>query len=93
MYASVKWRGKHETQSKELQAAHAFMRPKCVVMKCDKLLSVIVRRCKQHVYNKLTNKRLTQTLRLLTNNRHSVPMMYLSGASSMDHYRVVWTNK
>ena len=59
MYASVKWRGKHETQSKELQAAHAFMRPKCVVMKCDKLLSVIVPRCK-NIF-KLTNKRPTDT--------------------------------
>ena len=37
----------------------------------------------------LTNNRLTDT-GLLTNNRHSVPIMYFLGASSMDHYRVVW---
>ena len=30
--------------------------------KFDKLLSVIVRRCEQHVYYKLTNKRTTDTL-------------------------------
>ena len=59
---SVKWRGKHVTQSSELHAAHVFMRPKRVVMKIDKLLSVIVRRCEQHVYHKLTNKRSTDTL-------------------------------
>ena len=55
-----------------------------VVMKFDKLLSVIVRRCKKHVHFKLTNKRPTDRC-LLTNNRHSVPMMYLSEASSLDH--------
>mgnify|MGYP000013500171 FL=1 len=60
------------------------MRPKHVVMKFDKLLSVIVQRCEHHVYFELTNKRPTDTC-LLTNNRQSVPMMYLSGASSMDH--------
>jgi len=62
MYASVKWRGKHVTQSSELHVAHAFMQPKPVVMKYDKLLSVIVRRCKKHVYFKLINKRPTDTL-------------------------------
>ena len=41
MYASVKWREKHVTQS-----SHAFMRPKRVMMKFDKLLSVIVRKWK-----------------------------------------------
>jgi len=34
---------------------------KCVMMKFDKLLSVIVRRCEKHVYFKLTNKRPTDT--------------------------------
>jgi len=42
MYASVKWRGNHVTQSSELHTAHAFMQHKRVVMKFDKLLSVIV---------------------------------------------------
>ena len=87
MYVSVKWRGKHVTQSSELHAAHAFMGPKRLVMKFDKLLSVIVRRCEKHVYFKLTNKRPTDTSFidkrcLLMNNRLTVPMMYLSGASS-----------
>jgi len=56
MYASVKWREKYVTQSSELHAAHAFMQPKRVVMRFDKLLSVIVPRCEKHVYFKLTNK-------------------------------------
>ena len=73
MYASVKWRGKHLTHSSELHATHAFMWPKRVVMKFDKLLSVIVPRCEKHIYFKLTNKRSTDTC-LLTNNRHSIPM-------------------
>ena len=76
MYACVKWRGKHVTQSSELHAPHAFMQHKRVVMKFDKLLSVIVRRIEKHVYFKLTNNRQTDTC-LLTNNRHSVPMMYI----------------
>ena len=40
----------------------SYMRPQRVVMKFDKLLSVIVRRCEKHVYYKLTNKRPTDTL-------------------------------
>ena len=59
MYASVKLRGIHVTQSSELHTAHAFIRPKYLVMKCDKLLSVIVPRCK-NIF-KLTNKRPTDT--------------------------------
>ena len=46
----LQWRGRHVTQSTELHVA------KGVVMKFDKLLSVIVRRCEKHVYFKLTNK-------------------------------------
>ena len=73
----------------------SYMRPKHVVMKFDKLLSVIVRRCEQHIYYKLTNKRPTDKC-LLKNNGHSVPVMYLLGASSMDHLglhgqRLKWT--
>ena len=41
---------------------HAFMQSKRVVIYFDKLLSVIVRRCEQHVCFKLTNKRPTDTL-------------------------------
>ena len=100
IYGSVKWRGKHVTQSSELHATHAFMQPKRVVIKFDKLLSVIVQRCEKQVYFKLTNKeqltlrlltnnRLTDTYLLTIDNRHSVPMMYLSGASSINHYRAV----
>ena len=33
------------------------MRPKCVVMKVDKLLSFIVPMCEKRVYFKLTNNR------------------------------------
>ena len=62
MYASVTWGGKHITQSSELHAAHAFMRPKRVMMKFDKLLSVIIPRVEKHVYFKLTNKRPTDTM-------------------------------
>ena len=79
----------------EVTSVHAFMRPKRVLMKFDKLLSVMVRWWEQHVYYKLTNKRpidtclltnnrLTDTC-LLTINRHSVPMMNMSRASSIDH--------
>jgi len=62
MYTSVKWRGKHVIQSSKLHAAYAFMQPKRVVMKFDKLLSVFMGRCEKHVYFKLTNKRPMDTL-------------------------------
>ena len=39
----------------------SYMGPKRVVMKFDNLLCVIVRRCEQHAYYKLTNKRPTDT--------------------------------
>ena len=44
-----------------LPSLACYMRPKHVVMKFDKLLSVIVQRCKQHVYYKLINERPTDT--------------------------------
>ena len=54
MYASVKWRGIQVTQSSELHAAHAFIRPKRVVMKFDKLLCVIVPGCYKYIKTNIT---------------------------------------
>ena len=49
MYTSVKWRGIQVTQSSELHAAHAFIRPKRVVMLC-----VIVPGCYKYIKTNIT---------------------------------------
>jgi len=60
-----------------------FMRTKRVVMKFDKLLSVIVRRCEQHVYNKLTSKRPTDT------DTQLLPLVIISPLHNKQDYK--WT--